>query len=45
VVIASGYAASQTVKYLMEAGAAGYVSKPYRLENMLKKIRELIDKK
>ncbi|MCX5833896.1 MAG: PAS domain S-box protein [Deltaproteobacteria bacterium] len=45
VVIASGYAASQTVKYLMEAGASGYVSKPYRLENMLKKIRELIDKK
>ena len=45
VVIASGYAASQTVNYLMEAGAAGYVSKPYRLENMLKKIRELIDKK
>jgi len=45
VVIASGYAASQTVKYLMEAGASGYVSKPYRLENMLKKIRELIDRK
>ncbi len=43
VVIASGYAASQTVKSLMEAGAVGYVSKPYRLENMLKKIRELID--
>jgi PAS domain S-box-containing protein len=45
VVIASGFAASQTVKYLMEAGAVGYVSKPYRLENMLKKIRELIDEK
>jgi DNA-binding response OmpR family regulator len=29
----------------MEAGAVGYVSKPYRLENMLKKIRELIDEK
>jgi len=45
VVIASGFAASQTVKHLMEAGAVGYVSKPYRLENMLKKIRELIDEK
>ena len=43
VVIASGYAASQTVQQLMAAGATGYIPKPYRLEEMLKKIREILD--
>jgi PAS domain S-box-containing protein len=43
VLIASGYAATQTVHSILEAGATGFMAKPYRLEDMLKKVRDLLD--
>jgi two-component system cell cycle sensor histidine kinase/response regulator CckA len=43
VLIASGYAATQTVQSVMEAGAAGFMAKPYRLEDMLKKVRDVLE--
>ena len=43
VLIASGYAATQTVHSILEAGATGFMAKPYRLEDMLKKVREVLD--
>ncbi|HET6490579.1 MAG TPA: response regulator [Syntrophales bacterium] len=43
VLIASGYAATQTVHNILEAGATGFMAKPYRLEDMLKKVRDLLD--
>jgi two-component system cell cycle sensor histidine kinase/response regulator CckA len=43
VLIASGYAATQTVQSVLEAGASGFMAKPYRLEDMLKKVREVLD--
>jgi CheY-like chemotaxis protein len=43
VLIASGYAATQTVHNMLDAGAAGFMAKPYRLEDMLKKVREVLD--
>ena len=44
VVIASGYLASGRVRETLEAGASGFIGKPYRLENLLKKVREVLDK-
>ena len=43
VLIASGYAATQTVQAILRAGATGFMAKPYRLEDMLKKVREVLD--
>jgi two-component system cell cycle sensor histidine kinase/response regulator CckA len=43
VLIASGYAATQTVHSILEAGATGFMAKPYRLEDMLKKVRDVLD--
>ncbi|HTZ38512.1 MAG TPA: response regulator [Syntrophales bacterium] len=43
VLIASGYAATQTVHNTLNAGATGFMAKPYRLEEMLKKVREILD--
>ena len=43
VLIASGYAATQTVQGILEVGASGFMAKPYRLEDMLKKVREVLD--
>ncbi|HNQ01440.1 MAG TPA: response regulator, partial [Syntrophales bacterium] len=43
VLIASGYAATQTVQGILEAGATGFMAKPYRLEDMLRKVREVLD--
>jgi two-component system cell cycle sensor histidine kinase/response regulator CckA len=43
VLIASGYASTQTVQGILEAGATGFMAKPYRLEDMLKKVREVLD--
>ncbi len=45
VLIASGYAASQTVHNMLDAGATGFMAKPYRLEDMLRKVREVLDGK
>lgn len=43
VIVASGYSADGQVKKTMEAGAAAYVGKPYRLKDILHKIRSVLD--
>ncbi|MBU0514245.1 MAG: response regulator transcription factor, partial [Proteobacteria bacterium] len=43
VIIASGYSVNGQVKNSLEAGAAGYIGKPYRLHDMLHKVREILD--
>ena len=44
VVIASGYSYDGEVKKAMDKGAIGYVSKPYRLADLLKTVRGALDK-
>ena len=44
VLIASGYSITGQVKDTLDAGAAGYVGKPYQLHDLLKKIREILEK-
>ena len=44
-IIASGYSADDKVKKALETGAGGFMGKPYRLVNLLKKVRELLDKR
>ncbi|MBW2119784.1 MAG: PAS domain S-box protein [Deltaproteobacteria bacterium] len=44
VIIATGYTAAGKVKETLESGAAGFIGKPYRLAEILKKIREVLDK-
>ncbi|MBW1702141.1 MAG: response regulator transcription factor [Deltaproteobacteria bacterium] len=44
VIIATGYAATGKVKETLESGASAFVGKPYRLAEILKKIREVLDK-
>ncbi|MGQ9667355.1 MAG: PAS domain-containing hybrid sensor histidine kinase/response regulator [Anaerolineae bacterium] len=44
VLIASGYiAGSQAVRGLLEAGACGYITKPYQLDELLQAIRRTLD--
>jgi two-component system cell cycle sensor histidine kinase/response regulator CckA len=43
VVIASGYSVNGRVKDSLAAGAAGYIGKPYRLHDLLHKVREVLD--
>lgn len=43
VIIASGYSANRKVKEALKAGAAGFIAKPYHHNEMLKKIREVLD--
>jgi len=43
VIIATGYSANATIKDLQEAGAKAFISKPYQLNKMLKKVREVLD--
>ncbi len=43
VIIASGYTDSEKVKEVLEHGAAGFISKPYRLTDMLDNLRKLLD--
>ncbi|MBF0530337.1 MAG: response regulator [Deltaproteobacteria bacterium] len=43
VVIAGGYSVNEQVKSTLEAGAAGYVKKPYLLNNLLRKVRAALD--
>lgn len=45
VVIATGYAPSGKVKETLESGAVGYIAKPFLLADILKKVREALDKK
>jgi len=43
VLIASGYAMSGPVQKSLEAGAAGYIGKPYQISKLLQKVREILD--
>jgi CheY-like chemotaxis protein len=43
VLIASGYSVNGQVKKSMEAGATGYIGKPYRVKELLGKVREILD--
>jgi CheY-like chemotaxis protein len=44
VLIASGYSADAQVKSCLAAGALGFLAKPYQFREMLKKIREVLEK-
>ncbi len=44
VIIASGYSANATAKDTIDAGAVGFISKPFRGEELLTRIRQAIDK-
>ena len=43
VVVASGYSINGQVKDTLEAGAKGYVGKPYQLNDLLEKVRKALD--
>ncbi len=43
VLIATGYAPAGKVKETLNAGAAGYLSKPYQLKKLLSQVREVLD--
>ena len=43
VLIASGYSMNDHVKKSLDAGAAGYIGKPYRMNVLLRKVREILD--
>ncbi len=43
VLIASGYSDEATRKGLLEKGAGGFVSKPYRLRQLLQTVRDVLD--
>ena len=45
VLIASGYSAEGRVTELIRAGARGFVAKPYRLVDLVRKVREVLDDK
>jgi len=42
--IASGYSVNEPTKEALEAGARGFISKPYDLKQMLKAVRKALDK-
>ena len=43
VIIASGYFPDGDAKSTMEAGAKGFIHKPYNVRNMLSEIREVLN--
>ena len=43
IIIASGYPIAGQVKSTVDAGAVGYMGKPYQLDDLLKKIRSVLD--
>ena len=43
VLLASGYAPNGSVPETLSAGAAGFIGKPYKLKEMLKIVRDIID--
>lgn len=44
VIVASGYSNDATVNHVLEAGASGFVAKPYRLDRMLATVRKALDR-
>jgi len=45
IVISTGCSPIGKIKEMLDAGAAGYIGKPYRPSDMVKKVREILDKK
>jgi two-component system cell cycle sensor histidine kinase/response regulator CckA len=43
VLIASGYSMNGELKKSLSTGAAGYIGKPYRINVLLRKVREILD--
>ncbi|MEN6621064.1 MAG: response regulator transcription factor, partial [Smithella sp.] len=43
VLMTSGYSSSQQIEELIDAGAAGFIRKPYRQKDLLFSIRKIID--
>ena len=43
VIIASGYSDNKKVQETLNAGAAGFISKPYKYKDILQKVREILD--
>jgi CheY-like chemotaxis protein len=44
VIIASGYSANGKVKEALESGAVEFIGKPYNIKDMLRKVRNVLDK-
>ncbi len=44
VLIASGYAESRLIEEIRQSGAAGFLGKPYRLNDLAARIREVLDR-
>lgn len=42
VIIASGYSVNGSVKETLDAGAVGFIGKPYKLSDMLNNIKEVL---
>ena len=45
VIVASGYSDSLQIDRCLRAGAAEFIAKPYRLQELLKKVREVLDRR
>ena len=45
VVIASGYSPKGRARSALESGARGFISKPYRLKDLLRQVRRVLDEK
>jgi PAS domain S-box-containing protein len=43
VLVASGYSAGGTEESVLEAGAVGFVGKPFRLQDLLRRVRQALD--
>ena len=43
IIVASGYAVDDKIKQTLEAGAAGFISKPYQLSAIMSKVRKILD--
>jgi DNA-binding NarL/FixJ family response regulator len=43
VLMTSGYSGPQEIEEITNAGAAGFINKPYRSEDLLRSIRKILD--
>ncbi|MBU4575189.1 MAG: response regulator, partial [Desulfarculus sp.] len=44
VIVATGYAGSDKRSEMLAAGASGFITKPYRLDSLLRTVRQIIDR-